>query len=84
MRTAALIGMLIALIYYGVKFVITGIAEEKALYKQKLASWAIGFFIVFGLHYFLLAVMKVNELTVGMLRQVGANIASSVTRRRIF
>lgn len=84
MRTASLIGMLIALIYYGVKFVASGMADAKAEYKQKLASWAIGFFIVFSLHYFLIAVMKVNELTVGLLRQIGTNIASSVSRRSIF
>ncbi len=83
MRTASLIGMLIALIYYGIKFVASGVAEAKAEYKQKLASWAIGFFIVFILHYFLITVMKVNELTVGLLRQIGTNMASSVSRRSI-
>ena len=83
MRTASLIGMLLALIYYGVKFAASGAAEAKAEYKQKLANWAIGFFIVFGLHYFLLIVMKLNELAVSTLMQVGKNITSGISRRSI-
>ena len=84
MRTMSLIGMLIALIYYGVKFASSGIAEAKAEYKQKLASWAIGFFIVFGLHYFLLAVMRINEIIVGFMAQIGTNVASAMSRRQVF
>ena len=78
-RTISLIGLLLALIYFGIKFVITGIAEQKAEYKQKLLNWAVAFFIVFGIHYFLIAVMKINEVTVNMLSNVGSNIATQVS-----
>ena len=84
LRSVSLIGLLLALIYYGIKFVITGIAEEKAECKQKLISWAIAFFIIFGMHYFLIAVMKINEILVGMFSDIGKNIASELSDGQYF
>ena len=83
-RKVSLIILLLVLIYYGIKFVTTGIAEEKAEYKQKLLSWAIAFMIVFGLHYFLIAVMKINEIAVNLFKNVGTNIASAVSGGEYF
>lgn len=83
-RTLSLIGLLLALIYFGIKFVITGIAEEKAEYKQKLLNWGIAFFIVFGIHYFLIAVMKMNEIVVNLVSGIGANIVSEVSGGQYF
>lgn len=78
-RKVSIIALLIVLLYYGVKFVISGVAEQKAEYKQKLLNWGIAFFIVFGLHYFLILVMKLNEILVNLLSSVGANVASKLS-----
>ena len=78
-RKIAIIGLLVSLIYFGIQIAIASTGEQKADYKKKLVSWGIAFFIVFGMHYFLIGVMKVNEITVGLLKDVGSSIASSVS-----
>lgn len=83
-RKVSIIALLIVLLYYGIKFVTSAVAEAKAEYKQKLLNWAIAFFIVFGLHYFLIAVMKINEIIVSLLSNVGTNIASEISDGQYF
>ena len=78
-RKIAIIGLLLSLIYFGIQIAIASTGEKKAEYKKKLVSWGIAFFIVFGMHYFLIGVMQINEITVGLLKEVGSNIASSVS-----
>lgn len=78
-RQIAIIGMLVVLIYLGIKLVTSSIGEQKAEYRKKLANWGIAFFIVFGMHYFLIGVMKINETIVDLLRNIGASIASQMT-----
>ena len=78
-RRISIIGLLIVLIYIGIRIATTTVAEQKAEYKKKLVSWGIAFFIVFGMHYFLVIVMKINELLVDILRTIGTNLASSIS-----
>lgn len=78
-RQLAMIAMLLILIYLGIKLVTSSIGEQKAEYRKKLTSWAIAFLIVFGMHYFLIGVMKINEIAVGLLSNIGSNFASKTT-----
>lgn len=78
-RQLAMIAMLLILIYLGIKLVTSSIGEQKAEYRKKLTSWGIAFLIVFGMHYFLIGVMKINEIAVGLLSNIGSNFASKAT-----
>lgn len=78
-RQLSIIAMLIILIYLGIKLVTSTIAEQKAEYRKKLASWSIAFIIVFVMHYFLIGVMRANEILVNLLSDLGANIASQIS-----
>ena len=78
-RQVSIIGLLIVLIYIGIRLATTTVSEQKAEYKKKLVSWGIAFFIVFGMHYFLVFVMKINEILVDILRNIGTNLASSIS-----
>lgn len=78
-RQLAMIAMLLILIYLGIKLVTSSIGEQKAEYRKKLTSWGIAFLIVFGMHYFLIGVMKINEIAVGLLSNIGSNFASKTT-----
>ncbi len=78
-RQVSIIGLLIVLIYIGIRIATSTVSEQKAEYKKKLVSWGIAFFIVFGMHYFLVIVMKINEILVDILRNIGTNLASSIS-----
>lgn len=84
LRNVALIGMLIALIYLGIRLVTSSIGEQKAEYRKKLTSWIVAFIIVFVMHYFLIGVMKINELIVNICSNIGKNIVSAVSGGEYF
>lgn len=84
LRNVALIGMLIALIYLGIRLVTATIGEQKAEYRKKLTSWTVAFIIVFVMHYFLIGVMKINEITVNICSNLGKNLVSAVSGGEYF
>lgn len=60
-RIIAILIMLLALIYLGLKMAISTIAERKAVYKEMLLSWIVGFIIVFAINYIMFAIIHINE-----------------------
>ena len=60
-RTLAIIIMLLVLIYLGIKMAISTVAEKKAVYKEMLLSWVIGFVLVFAINYVMYAIIAANE-----------------------
>lgn len=66
-RTICIILLLFTLLYLGIRLAIASVAKEKSEYKQKLVSWLVGFIIVMIIHYFMLAVLNINETAIGWL-----------------
>lgn len=60
-RIIAILIMLLALIYLGLKMAISTVAEKKAVYKEMLISWIVGFLIVFTINYIMFAIIHINE-----------------------
>lgn len=60
-RSIAIVGLLITLIYIGIRIAISSVAEQKAKYKNLLISWVVSFLIVFGMHYFMIGIISINE-----------------------
>lgn len=60
-RTISIIGLLITLIYLGVRLAFSSVGEQKAKYKKLLVSWATSFVIVFFIHYLMIIILKINE-----------------------
>lgn len=60
-RIIAILIMLIALIYLGLRMAISTVAEKKAVYKEMLVSWIVGFIIVFAINYVMFAIIHINE-----------------------
>lgn len=60
MRNIAVLGLLIVLIYIGIRIVISATADEKATYKQMLKNWFIGLVLVFVLHYIMYFLLNIN------------------------
>lgn len=60
-RNVGIAGMLITLLYLGIRMALSTVPEGKAKYKQMLIGWIYGFAIVFFVHYFILIVITFNE-----------------------
>lgn len=65
--TVTAIGLLVTLIYIGIRIAISTVAEKEAEYKRRLKDWFISVVILFTLHFFMLAVIKLNQSIVQLL-----------------
>lgn len=65
--TVTAIGLLVTLIYIGIRIAISTVAEKEAGYKRRLKDWFISVVILFTLHFFMLAVIKLNQSIVQLL-----------------
>ena len=60
-RIIAIIIMLMVLIYLGIKMTISTVSEKKAVYKEMLVSWILGFLLLFTIHYIMYGIIYINE-----------------------
>ncbi len=59
LRTIVMIGFMLVLLYLGIRILITGIASEKAKYKNMLSDWLVSFCLLFVIHYIMIFSMQV-------------------------
>lgn len=52
-RNIAIVGLMLVLMYVGIRMLLSTIASEKAKYKQMLFDWLVAMCLVFVLHYFM-------------------------------
>lgn len=67
MRTIAIIASLCVLIYIAIRMATSTVASDKAEYKRMLMDWAVGFVLIFVLHYIIILVVNGNSLIVNVL-----------------
>lgn len=82
-RNIAIVGLLLTLIYIGIRMAITTIAEQKAKYKQLLANWCVSLVIVFMIHYIMVFILQINDALVGMLPNLNGGISFYETFREM-
>ena len=76
LRRIALVGLLSALVYIGIRIVLTSTsAKDKAKYKKMLKDWLIALCILFTLHYIMSITVSVVEHITEVVRAstIGAN-----------
>ncbi len=66
-RVVAIVIMLLVLIYLGIQIAITSITDKKAIYKQMLIDWLVGFVIIFGVEYMMYAIITINEWLINLI-----------------
>ena len=72
-RTIVIASLFLALLYMGVRMAISNIAEEKAKYKRMIVDWAVSFFMVMFIHYFIVVIFGINDFLVDMLYRAMQN-----------
>ena len=64
LRNLAIVGMLIILLYVGIRIIVSSTASDKAKYKEFLKDWLIALCLLFTLHYIMtFTVTVVNSIT---------------------
>ena len=69
-RTIAIVGMMSALVYIGIRILISSTSNQKAKYKQLLGDWVIGMVLLFTMHY----IMIFSNIAVEHLTELFKNI----------
>lgn len=59
LRTVAMIGFMLILIYLGIRMLISSISSEKAKYKSMFADWLVSLCLLFVIHYIMIFSMQV-------------------------
>lgn len=67
LRVIAIIFLLIALIYVGVRLAAATVAEDRAKYKKWIWNWLLSMCILFVLHYLIITIISVNNSFVEIL-----------------
>lgn len=81
LRYLCIIGLLITLIYLGIRMALSSIGEQKAKYKQMCIAWVVGFLITFFIHYFMIAVVTVNQTLIDIFSQ---NVSQEESMHELF
>lgn len=64
LRDLVIVGLMLVLVYVGIRIVISSTASDKAKYKQMLVDWVVALCIVFCLHYIMvLTTTVVNQVS---------------------
>lgn len=82
-RLVAIIGLLLILIYIGIKMAISTAAEEKAKYKTLFVNWLVAFVIVFFMQYFMIFVMQINQALIDIFKEIGKSLNLYETVREL-
>lgn len=70
------IGLLLTLIYIGIRMAISTIAERKAKYKSMLQNWILSVVILFTLHFFMVAVIYINQSILDIMAISSGDLAN--------
>ena len=73
-RNIALVGLMIVLLYVGIRIIMSSIAAEKSKYKQMLSDWVIAVCLIFLMQYIM---VFANEFTAGIVRIFSTTVAEN-------
>ena len=71
LRNLVLVGLMVVLLYIGIRIVISSTANEKAKYKEHIKDWIVAVILVVFMHYIMVFALTITEYVTGIL--VGQN-----------
>lgn len=66
-RNIAIVGLLIVLVYIGIRIMISSTADETAKYKVLLKEWVMALVLVFLMHYLMLIILAIVDNIIKMI-----------------
>ncbi len=83
LRNLCVVGLMLVLLYVGIRIVISSTASDKSKYKQMLADWVVALCLLFTLHYIMTftvtIIEQISETISGTLNSSGNNIVVQVS-----
>lgn len=67
LRNIAIVGLLSALLYIGIRIIISSSVPDKAKYKQFFVDWVVALCLIFFLHYIMAFTMTMSETVTDVL-----------------
>lgn len=75
-RNVCIVGMLLLLIYLGIRLAISTTGEGKAKYKQMLVAWFTSFLAIFLIHYFMIIVIEANGILIDWFKSENLEVTN--------
>ena len=69
-RNLAILALAIIVVYLGIRIALSTIPEKTGQYKTALGAWVISIVLVFIMHYFMIAVMEINDWIVKLFENI--------------
>lgn len=70
LRNLSAIGLMVVLVYVGIRILISSVAEEKAKYKEMLKNWFMALIFLFTIHYVMLFLLELVNVIINILNSV--------------
>lgn len=84
LRNLAIVGLLIVLVYIGIRILLSSASDQVAKYKEMLMNWVMALVIVFFIHYIMLALVTVNNSIINFLsKDTYKDISSTIVTEQL-
>lgn len=60
-RNIAIVGLLIVLVYLGIRILISSTVQDKAKYKESIMDWLVALCLVFVIHFIMSGIMMITD-----------------------
>lgn len=79
LRNMVLIGLMVVLLYIGIRIVISSTSKEAAKYKENLQNWLVAVVIVVFMHYIMAFALTITEEFTNILNAANAEIVVPIS-----
>ncbi len=83
LRNMVLIGLMVVLLYIGIRIVISSTSKEAAKYKENLQNWLVAVVIVVFMHYIMAFALTITEEFTNILNAANAEIVVPISTELI-
>lgn len=83
LRNLVLVGLMVVLLYIGIRIVISSTAGEKAKYKEHIKDWIVAVLLVVFLHYIMAFALTMTEYITGILVSQNTGLVIVVDENQI-
>ena len=78
-RNISIVGMLLVLVYLGIRLAISVTGEKKARYKQMLVAWATSFAAIFFIHFFMIIAIECNNVLIDWFKDQNLMVTNGLS-----
>lgn len=82
-RNFVLVGLMVVLLYIGIRIVISSTAGEKAKYKEHIKDWLVAVILVVFMHYIMAFALTLTEYLTNILNTQNESIAVKIPEESI-